>query len=130
MTAAPDIAKYLQDNLTPPGTFIIGTNIFTSQMPSDPSKAICVYQTSGRKPDPVETTEYPGIQIIVRDTVAADAEALADQIFQLLAGAINLTINTRAYHWIEAQGSPINIGQDDLLRVAFTISFVVMKDMD
>jgi len=128
MPAASDLADYLAANLT--GGHVVGTDIFAGQMPDAPDTAICVYQTQGRKPDSVEQVEYPGIQIIVRAATDPAAMALAITIMKLLAGAINLTINTRSYHWIESQGSPINLGQDDKLRVTYTLSFIVMKDME
>jgi len=128
MPASADIAAYLAANLT--GGHVVGTDIFSSQMPDAPDTAICVYQTGGLKPYGQDSVEYPGIQIIVRAAAAADAEALANQILLLLKLVVNVTIGSHVYHYIEPQGSFINMGQDDKLRVACTISFICMKDME
>ena len=129
MPAADDIAEYLEDQSL--GT--VGTDIFVGQLPDDPDNAICVAQTAGKPPDYLGAQEYAGIQIRVRNTDHDTGYALANNILDLLHGAHSLTLETRPYHRIDAQGSvsgPQIDPNDSEGRVEFTLNFIVFKDIE
>ena len=128
MPVASDTASYLASNLT--GSHVVGTDIFAGLLPDTPDTAICLFQTGGGKPDPIESVEYPGLQILVRAPVYTDAWTLANKVFRLLAGTINTTIGSVVYHHFEAMASPLDAGVDSHGRAIFTLAFLVMKNME
>lgn len=128
MPVAKDTADYLAANL--PGGHVVGTDIFAGLLPDTPNTAICLFQTAGAKPDPIENIEYPGLQILVRAPSYSDSWTLANAVFKFLAGKINQTLNSTVYHLFEAQGSPLDAGVDSAGRAVFVLAFLVMKNME
>jgi hypothetical protein len=126
MPADSDIVDYLATG----GYGTKGTSIFYANMPDTPDNCITVIQTGGHKPEPWEDLEYTGLQVIIRNSDPDTARTNADGILAYLAGKTHLTINSRRYHWIEAQGSPSDGGYDEEMRRLFTIGFIVCKDME
>jgi len=126
MPADNDIA----DHLATLGHGTVGTDIFYSSLPDSPDVCVCVIQTGGQRPAPWEDLEYPGIQIVVRDSDSDVARTKAEAIFADLAGLTHTTINTRIYHYFESTGSPNDVGLDEKNRRLITIPFIVTKDME
>lgn len=126
MPLPKDIAEYLEDQAI--GT--VGTNIFVGHMPDSPDVCIAVYPYAG-EPAPVEWEgEFPRVQIRVRDDDYATGWATSYAIFEALHQLTETTIETELYHYIEALGSPEQIGRDNKNRINFVLNFRVTKTID
>ena len=130
-SSADDIAEYLEDQSI--GT--VGTNVFVGKMPPTPDLAMALFNYAGQPPDKVaDDYETQGLQIKIRGaTLTAGWDAAwvkANAIFEALHGLTNATIETKAYHYIFATGSPAQMGFDELERPLFVINFMVIKAFD
>lgn len=125
MPVDSDIVDYLATGLF--GTK--ATDLFYGNLPDSPDSCICVFQSGGLPAEPYEDLEYPGLQVVVRNSDPDTARTKADGVLAYLAGKSHLTINSRNYHWIKSQGMSDG-GLDPKNRRTFTIGFIVCKDME
>ncbi len=126
MPAASDIAEYLEDQ----GHGTVGVDIFAGAYPDSPDNLVTVIQTQGLPPHVVEAVEFPGIQVIVRNTDYDTAVTNINAIFKLLHQLTHTTMETRVYHRIDAQGSPAGGQEPEKLRWVFVCSFIVIKGIE
>lgn len=132
MPFADDIAAHIDSNST---TFTAGTNLFVNTIRDTTSdvRAVFVIETQGD--DSIEkfagslpAMTRPSADVIVRSTkaVGGHGEAsstgtrtLAQNLWGLLVGITNTSVNSKTYQRITATHEPYLMGRDPLGRVMF-----------
>ena len=123
MTLITDIAHWLISHGY--GT-ALGTDIFSYHLDPSPDNLILIIPRSGRPPDQEmggTAVDYPSVDIHVRNTSKAQAEAKAEAIRQTLDGE---TINGATF-W-DSRSFTQFIEKDSSNRYRFMISFDVTKE--
>lgn len=109
----------------------IGT-VYKDQFPSTPDTITTVLAQMGRMPTYTmrnpHVLEEPRVQVLCRAASLSTAHANARNVYEILSGVRNRTINTVLYHWIEATHEPTLIGKDQNARFTVACSFDIKKD--
>lgn len=129
MTTLIDIANYLDAQV---GGLTLGTNLFVGRMPDDPDACVAVYEYGGVAPTNTmgggaPVLQNPSIQVRVRATSYAAAEATANLCFAALEAIIDETINTTRYNRVTAIQSPFPLERDPDDRIVFVQNFDVKR---
>ena len=130
MALLPDVGTYLAAaglSLT------VGTNLFYGRLPDSPDKCVAIYESNGATP--IETmsdnTEppvvHPGLQVLARDAAYADAQSLAEDVWQKLTLVTNETLTSTLYLRVAPVQQPAPIERDSQDRVLFSCNFDVLK---
>jgi hypothetical protein len=130
MALLPDVGVYLAAaglSLT------VGTNLFYGRLPDGPDKCVAIYESNGTIP--IETmsdnTEppvvHPGLQVLARDGSYADAQTLAEDVWQKLTLVSNETLSSTRYLRVAPVQQPAPIERDSQDRVLFSCNFDVLK---
>lgn len=120
-----DVAAYLQTQ----GIGTIGTDIFKGAMPDQPDNCICLYEYAGSPPDLHWNGEYPGLQVMARNTSYAAGRTKIETIRTKLHGLTEQTLGTTRYLLIKANQSPESLGRDENNRQEFVINFTIIKEV-
>jgi len=132
-STAEDIATYCATQSI--GT--LGTDIFINDLPDKPGypdNVIVFIDTGGFAPDhamgSITTNpvfENPSIQVLVQNNGAETALAKCYDVFALLDGLKDQTIDSVVYLHITAMSSPFNIGKDENDRYRVACNFLVTR---
>ena len=127
-----DIGKYLQDQEV--GT--LGEDLFQGILPSSaPDRCILLTEYPGTgaiRTSGGVASEQPRLQVMVRDSDYQEARGTAEEIYVLLDGLMNETINGVRYQKIEALAPPSildrlgNVDQGDRYRIV--TNYAIMKE--
>lgn len=82
---------------------------------------VALYNTSGLEPTfyfDDTMTEYPGLQVIVRNESYSKGEKIINDIFVLL----------NKLEGYKPQQSPFSIGKDEKGRSEFSVNYIIMKE--
>ncbi len=107
----------------------ITTTIKGGVTPSLPDKVIALHDSTGFEPERVMggiAAEKRNLQVLVRDVTYSGAEALAEQVFNLLDNFTG-TLGTTRYLSILARTTPFSLGADENKRTTFSCNYVVTK---
>jgi hypothetical protein len=115
----------------------IGTNVFLGILPASAPDA-CILLTEYQGAGSIRTSggvaiEQPRLQILIRDTDYQEARKTSEEIYRLLDGQMNETINGVRYQKIEAQAPPSildrlgNVDQGERYRIV--TNFAIMKEL-
>lgn len=126
------------DLLSSGGTTSDGTPIYAGLMLEQPDKAVCVYETGGMAPyramrgspgQPV--AERPRIQVVARGAQMdyTTPRLKVNDIYRLLEGFGDRSINGVRYLWIGAVQSPFPMGKDNDNRPLIAVNFEVVKEL-
>jgi len=101
------------------------TDLFVSEMPTEPDQCVCIYDTGGYDPEADYTYEKPTIQIRVRGAKGdyLVAHELAQSIRDTLNGEHDYTINGARYIGIWTVGDILFVGYDNNHRPLLTVNF-------
>ena len=99
------------------------TDLFISEIPTDPDQCVCIYDTGGYDPEVNCTYEKPTIQVRVRGGDYLVAHGLAQDIRDVLNGEYNCTINGARYIGIWAEGDILFVEYDNNHRPLLTVNF-------
>jgi len=110
-----------------------GTNLFAGTCPDAPDKACALYETGGMQPVHAMSgspgnalVERPRITVITRSVSYQSARQLAQNVFQVMDGLTNTTINSTSYLLVTAVNSPQSMGLDKG-RPRVVMNFDIMK---
>jgi hypothetical protein len=108
----------------------VGTDVFIGNLPDTPDDCCKVSPTTGRPPTLTTEMEIPGIQVIIRDTVFADAYKGANNLYKYMHQKClpEITGTTRNIYFIEVTGAPIYLGQDQKQRHLFSINALIYTE--
>lgn len=113
-----------------------GTNLFLGTLPDSPDLAACVYETGGFFPihamsasAGMAVAERPRVQIVTRAMKYQSARQLMHNIFKVLDGANNFTINSTRYLQITAVSSPAAMGTDASGRARCVLNLDIIKSL-
>lgn len=114
-------------------SLVLDTDLFLGRMPEEPTAALAIIETPGLPP--VRTMgggiqlEIQGFQVIARNTADAydTARTALNEVYQLLAGTTQETINSVIYHQFEALSGMYSIGPDDEDNVQIAANFLAWK---
>ena len=130
-----DITDYLSSS----GVGTVGDTIFKGLLPSNaPEVCVIVYETGGVQPIRAMSSavgsvvvERPRIQVVCRagEYDYAIARSKAQQIYALLEGFSERTINNVTYKYIAAVQSPFLMSRDKDRRPAVVCNYDVMKTL-
>lgn len=129
-----DIAQILSTG----GTTSDGTLIKKGYMPEQPDAVVAIYETGGQGPiramrsspgQPV--AEQPRIQVVVRGAANdyATPRLKINDIYRLLEGYGDQTVNGVRYLWIGAVQSPFLMRRDEVSRPMLAVNFDVTKQL-
>lgn len=111
-----------------------GTNLFAGTLPDSPDKACAVYETGGAPPVHAmgagpgnALVEQPRVQVVTRAMSYQSARQLAQNVFQVMDGLTNATINSTSYLLVSAVNSPAAMGLDDRARPRLVMNFDIIK---
>lgn len=121
--SSEDIKDILEGTSSLALTF--ATDLFISEMPTNPDQCVCIYDTGGEPPEPDYNYERPTLQIRIRGVKGGYlvAHELAQSIRDTLNGEHNYTVNDTRYIAIWAMGDILFIGYDDNHRPLLTVNF-------
>lgn len=130
MPMLPDVGTYLAAaglSLT------VGTNLFYGRMPDSPDKCVSLYETGGASPldtmsnntEPPVTS--PRLQILSRDASYANAQTLAEDVWQKLTLITNESLSSTRYLRVVPIQQPAPIERDSQDRVVFSCNYDVLK---
>lgn len=136
MTMPYDFAKYIDTNVawaimesSKVGTEV--ANLYIMDMPDSPDTCVAVYQYGGVGPLQTFSNNMlirkPRLQIMVRDPRSNIALDKINEIWELIVGVKEQSVNGNWYHKTVAQGEPEEIGVDSKNRVQFTCNFEIWK---
>ena len=110
-----------------------GTNLFAGTCPESPDRSCAIYETGGMQPIHAMSgspgnalVERPRISIITRAMTYQSARQLAQNIFQVMDGLTNTTINGTSYLLVRAVNSPSQMDVDKG-RPRLVMNFDIMK---
>ena len=116
------IAAYLASN----GLGTTGSTIFVNTRPATPDNIISVFGYAGSPPERTHDTSgnsRPGIQVWVRDTSAGTGRTRIESVFNMLDGITNTTLSGTFFLAVQANQSPIPMGDDENGRKQFVVNF-------
>lgn len=123
----------LSDYLTSGG---ITTPIYLGFLPETPDDALLLSETGGFEPvrgmsaNPGQALEVrPTVQVLRRSPSYQRAEVDLLNVFKLLDGMCDRTINGTRYKWIAAMQDPSPLGRDTADRRLRVCNFMVCKAM-
>lgn len=108
------------------GLGTLGTSIFVNVKPATPDNLISVFGYAGSPPERTHDTSgnsRPGIQVYVRDTSASTCRTRIESVFNLLDGISDTSLSGIFFLSIQANQSPIPMGDDENGRKEFIINF-------
>lgn len=131
MPADSDLVAYLDTQLTETA----GTDLFEGPLGESPSNAIGVTCYASEPTDDrvmASSLTAPGseivrVQVMARNTSKANAQTRAAAAYAALDNLQNASLSGRTYFWVEGQGEPFCIGQDQNLLWAYVCNFRVRK---
>lgn len=132
MSAAYDVLTHLIANGHGQLSYNIGANaFFDAPGQADPPISYAVFEYSGL-PDAmamggIACFEYPRIQIQVRGKQPMQIEATCRQIYNLMRGARDLTLNAHVYQYFEPVSTPTPLARDEQNRVTYMCQFQVHR---
>ena len=103
-----------------------GSTIYVDYKPPTPDNVICVFGYAGMAPEWTHDTKgtgRPGVQVWVRNTVAATGRTLIETIMLELDGIVNSTLSGTFYEGIFALQHPEPMGRDENGRSEFAVNF-------
>lgn len=118
----------ISDYLVGEGT---GT-VYKDQLPASPDTTLAVFSIPGFGPTHTmqapHVLEEPRIQVLVRSQSLQTAHQNALNVYGLLNGLRNKTINGVQYHWTTALTQPYSMGRDQNQRYIVACQYDVKKD--
>lgn len=126
------------DLLSSGGTTGDGTALFAGMMLDKPDAAVCVYETGGTMPyramrgaPGLTVAERPRIQVVARGAVLdyKTPRLKLNDIFKLLDGLGDRSINGTRYLWVAAVQSPFPMGKDENSRPLIAVNFEIVKEL-
>ena len=129
MSAANDVARYLQDNSH--GT--LASDLFINVMVDRPDNVIVVYDTGGFPSDfavgGAICFEKPSVQVAVRNTNPVTAESKCKDVHKLLDGGMKdqTPIDTK-YYLAKATQTPFKLKEDELERHIYVFNVDLVRD--
>lgn len=125
MSMTDDIADYL-DTL---GVGVVGTNIFTDQMPETGGVTVMSISVSrGEETDKLVNIEFPNLQIRTRALDAEEAKQFLYLATNALHGIGDITIGADRYLYIATTMPPQYMGLDGNNRFHYVANFRVVKE--
>jgi len=133
MTVLLDVATHLAAATIPTQDLTVGTNLFLGRLPESPDNCVAIYQSGGSAPSDQFGTaapalDNPALQIRVRASSYATAEALASDVWGVLVLVANQTLTSTRYLRLEANQSPFPLERDSQDRVVFVANFNIVKE--
>ena len=116
------IANYLESL----GYGTVGTDIWYGELPSTPDNAILVTPAPGPEPDRYLDTEYPYLDIWVRNNSTLVARQKIDAIFRSLQHVANVTFGDYYVYFINAVGNPLSRDRDGQNRHLYQLTIQVI----
>lgn len=127
--SSEDIKDYLESSAVSIATF--GTDMFISEFPNKPDSCICLKDSaSWKSPETNYRMEYPGIQILIRDSPSGYTTAWerAEEIKDELHALTNLRQGAY-YVSIALEGDIMYIGRDGSNRPIFSLNFIIIRQV-
>lgn len=126
-----DIQAYLSGSSAGCG-LTSATNLFISDLPTTPDKAVCLYDYGGASPSfllGADLLDRPSFQVLARDAVLADARTLAELVYARLLTARNKTLSPsgKVYLAITPNQAPFFLKRDDKGRSIVACNYDVQK---
>lgn len=120
------------------GTTADGTELTKGFMPEKPDNVVTIYETGGQGPiramraqagQPV--AERPRVQVVARagSMDYATARLKINDVYRLLEGYGDQTVNGVRYLWIGAVQSPYPMRRDESQRPYLAVNFDVTKEL-
>lgn len=103
-----------------------GGNVFIDHLPSEPDRAVAVYNTSGPEADSKLPYDPVRFQVMIRCAAGERwALTMAERIYDKLHGFRNgyLPDGTYAVFVLGAQADPFRLGADDQGRQQYTVNY-------
>jgi hypothetical protein len=132
-STAEDIATYCANQ----GIGTLGTDIFVNNLPDTPEypdNLVVFNDTAGFGPDhamggPSDNPafENPSVQVLVQNVYSETAINTCYDVFQLLDGLKDQTIDSVVYLLVTALNSPFIIGKDENDRYRVACDFLVTR---
>ena len=125
----------LADLLSTGGIGTVGTNLFKGTLPPEPDAAVAILGPYGGL-EPVHAmaagpgaslAERPRVQVVARDTRYDAAMKKAQDVWLLLDGLQEKTINGVKYYSIDALQSPFYLVRDENHREIFAANYEVVR---
>jgi len=88
-----------------------------------------VFEYAGEPPDLHSNTEYPGLQVLVRNKSYEAGRTKIEQVRTILHGVTETIINNERYLLIRANQSPAFLQRDENNRAVFVCNFRVIKEV-
>jgi hypothetical protein len=107
-----------------------GTNLFVSDMPTTPDKAVCLYDYGGTPPQfflDGTRLERPSVQVVCRDATLANARTLADAVFVYMLGITSKTLNGKVWVVCNPNQTPFFLRRDEKERSLVVCNWDIMK---
>lgn len=132
MSLVNDIGTFLQDE----GVGVLGVNLFTAFLPSNPDDCIALFEYAGSPPDEFADLDNAGLQVRVRasdyETAYSNIISCYDALRQIgyelsSAYAYGIVINDTFYPRIQANAGINNLGLDKNNRFELTQNFTVVR---
>ena len=121
------------------GKWVKGTNLFGDVIPEhkgNPNNSCFVFQTSGGAPEwgigsrSTPIMERPGLQIIVRSKIAAEAYSDITNLFANVPVLFReVDLGGVRWHSVLPTSSPALLNRDNEGRVLYVVNFNVMKQL-
>ena len=103
--------------------------IYKGDLPDQPDRAICIYETPGRPPLEAWAIDYPSVQLVVRGTVD-DYTAVRNKIqdaFNALH-AQETAIGAAFVYFYAINSGPLPMGKDEKRRISLAWNFRSMRN--
>lgn len=132
MALLDDLGAYLDVQTVGTADLILGSNLFLSNLPDSPDTCVTIYHTGGTNlgetfGDGKPLMEEATVQVVARADSFSTAEALARDIYGLLAALIQESINGVLYHRVAPRQAPFPLERDDQNRMLFVCNYDVTR---
>lgn len=107
-----------------------GTNLFVSDMPTSPDKAVCLYDYGGTPPQfflDGTRLERPSVQAVCRDATLANARTLADSLFVFMLTICAKTLNGKVWVSCSPNQTPFFLRRDEKERSLVVCNWDIIK---